>query len=296
MNKKRIIKNIIITACFIAVAVSFSNAVDGFGSTGAQILNLNSSARVTAMGNANAGLADDLNAVIYNPAGLVQLYGTELQFSHLMYFMDLNMNSVTFGQRIGKAGVGFKWKGFSTEDTARSDIGVEIEDFDVKFSQLTFGLGIPLSDRYSFGASINSVSEKLYDESAGAVGFDLGWYIKGYRGDSFGIVVRNIGAGIEHMEVEDKLPLKFVLAGGHNMDKFLFAWEAFAGRETDFGWNCGLEADMSALKLRAGYIYKNKVDITVGFGIPYKNWTLDYTFSPHQDLGLAHRVSLGYYF
>ena len=105
-----------------------------------------------------------------------------------------------------------------------------------------------------------------------------------------------LGGKIKLDRSEAKLPLKYVLGGSHSMGKFLFTWETFTGRQINFGWQCGLQADVKSFKLRSGFAYITNPDITFGFGIPYRNWSLDYAFFPHQDLGIAHRISVGAYF
>lgn len=300
-------KNIkIICAFLITTALCFSSkSARGYGTAGAQILNLNSSAKIIAMGNANAGLADDLNAVVYNPAGLIQLYGQEIQFTRLVYFLDTGMSSLTYGFKIGRAGIGLKWKLFTGEDTYRDARGYNEKDFNIKYSQYTLGVGYPVISRHSAGIAVNVVSESFElgsvaefgeDKSDSVIGFDAGWLYRGSRGDSFGLVVKNLGGRIKIDEAKIKLPLKYVLGGGHSMGRFLLVWEVFTGRQVDFGWQCGLQADIRGFKLRTGFMYIISPDITLGFGLPYRNWSLDYAFFPHQDLGIAHRVSLGAYF
>lgn len=301
---KNFVKILLICLVTNGVYLKLSFA-SGYGTTGAQILNLYSSAKIAAMGNAHAGLADDLNAVIYNPAGLTQLYGTEFQFTHLIYFLDTSMSAMTYGQKIGRIGMGLKFKIFKAEDTYRNNVGYNDKKFDIKYSQYTLGLGFPVSPRHSMGISINSVSENFNlssidafgkDKKDTVMGFDIGWHYRGFRGDSFGLVIRNIGGDIQVDKEKDKQPLKYVLGGGHRMGKFIFVWEAITGRQMNFAWQSGLEIRINGLKIRSGLIYITKPDITVGFGLPYRNWLLDYAFLPHQDLGIAHRISLGMFF
>ncbi|MFH1415532.1 MAG: UPF0164 family protein [Elusimicrobiota bacterium] len=287
------------------VCFSWSSLYGGYGTAGARILNLKCSARISAMGNAFAGLSDDLNAVVYNPAGLSLLYGTEFQFTRLVYLLDSGMSSVTYGQKIGRFGLGVKVKLFTADDTYRDEVGYNEKEFGIRYSQYTVGAGYPLFLRHSLGVAVNVVTEDFQLEKTGyaegdisgrAVGFDIGWLYRGYRGDSFGLVLRNIGGRINTGSEKSPLPAQYVLGGGHRMGKFLFVWEIFTGREISFGWECGLEAEMSGFSVRSGFMYLTNPDISFGFGLPYKNWRLDYAFSPHQDLGTAHRVSLGFYF
>ncbi len=295
-------KNIIPLILLLTVVSSVGAA--GYGTAGAQILNLHSSAKISAMGNAHAGLADDLNAVLYNPAGLTQLYGTELQFSHMLYFLDTRLSSLTFGQKLGRFGFGLDLKFFSAEDTYRSRYGLDAKSFDIRFAQYSFGLGFPLTKRHSAGIAIKIVSENYNlaetkigkDKKDSTIAFDIGWHFRGFRGDSFGFVIRNLGSGLKVDNVQSDLPLKYVLGGGHKMGRFILTWEAFSSQQIPFAWKCGIQMDIKGFKLRGGFMYITNPDITIGFGLPYKNWSFDYAFFPHQDLGFAHRMTIGVYF
>ncbi|MDA3792312.1 MAG: UPF0164 family protein [Elusimicrobia bacterium] len=276
------------------------------GAVSGQILNIEDSAKVAALGGAYAGLSNDLNAVSYNPAGLAQIYGTEFQFTHVLYYLDTTINAFTYGQSLGKAGFGFKWKLLSAADTARDSSGAELDDFDIRMAQYSIGFGIPVAERHRLGAVMNILSEKFAvkginnytkDQTDGGVGFDIGWHYTGFRGSSYGIVIRNMGSGLKVADEEAPLPYQYVLAGAHKMSKFNFSWEAYTGAETSFAWKCGLEAELSDyFRARAGLSVVTKTDFTLGFGIPYDNWDMDYAFFPHQDMGLVHRVSLGVHF
>lgn len=335
MNKKikkfrkkcsiKIIVLILINFVFVVPMLFSSNC----GTTAAQILNMNTSSRIVGMGNAGIGLADDLNALVYNPAGLSQVSGTQLQFTYIFYFLGTKMSSVSYGQKIGKilpgklsdAGFGFKWKYFYTKDTVRNEAGVEEESFAIKYSQYSIGMGFPLSNnRHSLGFAVNTVSEEIYTEKDSKVAIDLGWHYKFYAGeaeppipfkksrgwymDAIGIRkklkksvrINTIGAAIKNLG-ENKLPVKLVLGGAHELiDDIVIVWETFTSREISLGFKCGVEAEIEGFKARAGFIYTTNPNITIGFGIPEKNWNIDYAFFMHMDLGIAHRVSYGVYF
>ncbi|MBN2406522.1 MAG: hypothetical protein JXJ19_02385 [Elusimicrobia bacterium] len=302
---KRTVQAVIVISMILAAGPGYILAASGYGTTGAQILNLDTSARIVSMGGANAGLSDDLNAVTGNPAGLVQMYGTEFQASRLIYFMDSAMTSFTLGQKIGKAGAAFKLKIFSTEDTYRDEMGYGSSKFDIKYAQYTLGSGFNISQRQSIGVAVNMVSETFGlgstpgyagDLEDSAMSCDAGWFFKSFGGDSFGAVVKNMGTGIKLDKKEDGLPLKMVIGGSHRMGRFILAWDALTSRQVDFAWQFGVEAEIKGIKARSGLMYITSPDVSLGFGIPYGNFCLDYAFAPHQDLGIAHRITLGGYF
>ncbi len=80
-------------ACSVALSsASLSGAVGGQGTTAADVLKVNYGPRPVGMGGAFIGLADDVNAMAYNAAGLLQLSpsATLLQLMCQNEFCELN--------------------------------------------------------------------------------------------------------------------------------------------------------------------------------------------------------------
>ncbi len=76
----------------------------GPGTTGGIGLKLPAGARPAAMGGAFAGLADDLSALYWNPAGLASITAPDLSFMHTQYLADTNYEVMAYGQPIGVLG------------------------------------------------------------------------------------------------------------------------------------------------------------------------------------------------
>src|SRR3989338_9629171 len=60
------------------------------GTSGAQFLKIAPGARPSGMGEAFAGVADDLHAIYYNPAGLASLQRVEVTGMHNSHFQGIN--------------------------------------------------------------------------------------------------------------------------------------------------------------------------------------------------------------
>src|SRR5258706_11405381 len=60
------------------------------GTTAANFLKLGVGPRAVAMGEAQVGLADDVYATYWNPAGLAQLQNREAGFVQTQYFQDIH--------------------------------------------------------------------------------------------------------------------------------------------------------------------------------------------------------------
>ncbi len=285
------IKNFIVLA-FMAVVWQV-NPASGAGTTGGRILQINTLSRVAGVGDAYTARANDVAAVTFNPAALNRIYGPEVEFSHNRYLLDTYLSAGTGVYKWGNLGLGIQWKQFSSPETYRDEYGKNEESFNNEFTQVTMAAGFPLSQRVSAGFGVKSINEDLYNTSDSALTVDAGVHIVGYRGDTYGIVVKNMGGNLEHVTEDSDTDTRLILAGAHSMGNFIFSWDLIRASEFDLGWRAGMEGQFFGVNLRTGVRYEHAPDFTLGFGIPYGRWTLDYAFSPHRDLGGAHRMSLG---
>src|SRR5664279_5564405 len=76
-------------ALFLVFALATTAHAAGPGTTSANFLDLGIGPRAVAMGEAQVGLADDVYATYWNPAGLAQLQNSEAGFVQTQYFQDI---------------------------------------------------------------------------------------------------------------------------------------------------------------------------------------------------------------
>ena len=66
------------------------------------------SSRVSAMGETFTAVADDENALFYNPAGLANITQGAFGLNHTEWFEDIRMDNLVFGYNFDrKFGIGF---------------------------------------------------------------------------------------------------------------------------------------------------------------------------------------------
>jgi long-subunit fatty acid transport protein len=315
MNYKKILILIALLAMFL---LKCSAIASNYGTSGAQILNMHTSAKITSLANAGVSYADDVNALSYNPAGLSEVKTHQIQASHNIYFLGSKISSLSFAINIFDIGVGFKWKYFSDYDRYVTATNVGIEKFDIKYIQYTLGAGMNIY-RQSFGVNVNYFEEQVYEEKGNSVSLDAGWRydfsrrkhmsILGVRHgivshfekkgakiqtNVLGAAVKNIGADIKTGSSSFRLPLQLALGGTHEFfENILLLWEGSTGLENYIAGKLAVEAEVEGYKFRAGAEYTTQINLTFGFGIPENNWYVDYSFFPHRDLGIVHRVSVG---
>ena len=319
-----IIRKSLITAALILHIAALASATN-HGSMGGQILGMYTSARILGMGNAGVAIVNDVNSVIYNPAGLRWMSGSQVQMSHVFYYMGTTFSSISaahnFGEDFYNLGIGCKIKYFGLEDTLRNSSGQETDTFEVKYMQYVISGAIPLKYKHSVGISLKSITEEIYKDSGNAFLFDIGWqynfserkYYRMLLGNEFGVAsfknrritekinifgaaVRNVGGAIATGGGSSDLPMELAVGGAHGIPRLqnlVVTWEAVTGKEAVAGLKCGVESEFQGFKARAGVIYLSNPQITLGFGIPEENWHLDYGLFWHLDMGLAHRLSVG---
>jgi hypothetical protein len=313
--KLRII--LLIVCALIPGMLSASN----FGTTAASILNLHSSPRIASMGTAAVGLNDDVNVVLYNPAGLADLSGNPLEFSHVFYYVKTRIESLSAGHSFGKLGVGFNWKYFAAKDNIRDIDGNELDSFYVNYSQYSIGAGMKLSENQNVGLAVKTVVEDIYENQRKSACLDIGWQYKFYgitrymtkvfindympgfkkqktrqKVNNLGVAVRNIGPLMKDNGRQHKLPTELAAGGAHEIEflnNSLILWEIITSGEVEAGFKFGVESEIEGFKARAGFIYITNPNITLGFGIPEGIWQFDYAFFFHRDLGLVHRLAVG---
>lgn len=193
---------------------AFSRA--GPGSTTANFLKINPGPRPAAVGGAFVGLADDVNAIFYNPAGLGMLQRQEATFMHHLLYEGVRQEwgAYAFPTRsLGTVGVSVNMlaiEAFQAYDQADTPIG----QVDAADRALTLGYGYEFgANRWlALGVAGKYISSRLWTYTANAVAFDAGmlWrfgreaeYDTEYR---FGGALRNVGQGMKFVSETYPLP------------------------------------------------------------------------------------------
>jgi len=156
------------TACLLgATLVAPAMAAGGFGGTPGQLLRYGSSARSLALGDAFAGLADDVSAVYWNPAGLQQLRTAELSGMHAellggadYQFFAVGVPTHSLGN-FALSGVLMRMGGFERTSLFQ-DLEEEFSDTESAFV-LSYSRGI---GPFALGASVKTVNQSIAGISA----------------------------------------------------------------------------------------------------------------------------------
>jgi len=294
---------------------AISQPTSGLGKYGASFLQINSSARQVAMGGSFTGLADDINLLAYNIGGLGLIEKTTLGFNYHNWINDTRQGVINFGMPnqfgFGSVGVQFAYfnEGEITEfDETFTPTGAIVNSNDIAmtlalgFRKNIFGLDI------SFGGGPKVVRQNLADQSATALGLDLGFLIKTGR-FSYGATVQNLTiTDLKFLERSSRLPETYRGGVGYSsplgkiFDMNMVADIAWLQDQKVRGYY-GAEIIISdVLAIRGGYKFHdfeaNRWGAGIGLLIPMR-WMgdskarFDYAFCPLDALeSSVHRFSL----
>lgn len=297
-------------------AAAFASSSDK-GTSGAQFLTISPSARPASMGEAFAGVADDADAVYYNPAGLGQLKKVEVSGSHTSLFQDLNyeyaaitvpmLSWVKTQQAKNEYGVlGFSIYNLSVNNIERrglTETDTPTDTFGSSDFAYALSYGYTLRDSgLSLGATAKYIDQQLDTVKATAFAVDLGSL---YRMDRASVAagVRNAGTKTKLGSQADPLPLVVYGAGSYKFsDHLLAAAEIDAPRDNSLTVGLGGEyrhdfGDQLTGSLRAGYNSRNTdaggfSGVSMGLGLGYRNFDFNFALQPFGDLGNAYKYSL----
>ena len=294
-------------AALLLMPVGRTSSAAGVGTTGAQFLKVGVGARPLAMGGAFSALADDANAINWNPGALAESKQKNVTASYNSLFQDQNQGFVGYAnpmkEDMGTLGVGLNYLSVSNIEKRAADT----ESPDSTFSNQNFALSLSyarseVKQGLSLGGSLKYVRTAFDAFSGNAVALDFGALYK--------TSVENLTAGVSLQNLGTKIgpdPLPFKVKGGAAY-KLFDQKLALAG---DVDW---LAVDQRAylslgteywlqkiLAVRAGYQFgrgqdqlgSRLVGLGVGLGLKLERFSLDYAFVPFGNLGDTHRMTVG---
>ena len=168
------------------------------GSAGGQELRIPVGSRGTAMGGAAVAFSTGIDALFWNPAGAATIQGTDFMVSRRKYIADINVDYLAAVHQIGDAGViGVTAKILSMADEMVTTIEAPDgtgETYSSSFSVVGVSYARTLTDRVALGINGNLIFEKIADQTATGMAFDIGFrYDPGWNNLTFGAVIKNLG-------------------------------------------------------------------------------------------------------
>jgi hypothetical protein len=310
---------ILIMAIMVTLASSaFAESHKKAGVNTADILEVRLGTRPAAMGGAFIALADDANALDYNPAGLGFLNKNELQFNQNKYFDEVISNNINWVYPLAEVrskdvdNMGVLAGGFTFVDyghlSGRDTTGGDTGEFGAKDRVISFSYGKAFNQYFGIGITGREFREDIYSFKTRGYSFDAGLlFNKLMDGLSIGLAAQNMGPGITLDKESQSLPTVYGLGGAMNLfnDRLTLLVDLNKPVNDYYYWAVGGECWMTKiLALRLGYNSRHDAGngLTSGVGIslhefdfsflPVSELAINYAYLPKGDLGVEHRVDL----
>ncbi len=295
------------------------------GTSAAQFLKIGVGARAIGMGEAFISIANDAEALYWNPAGISQFRKNALIASHIQWLVDIKLEFAGAVYHLDPANsVGIAITYLHTDEMMET---TELMPLGTgrKFSFGDFMVGLTyarnMTDKFSFGITAKVMQENIAELTMRAFLFDLGTYYKtGWRSIRFAVAVTNFGSDIaptgtvEYVNLQnEKVTVKsFQSFSPPTMFRIGIAMELMETENSKLtssvqldhpndnkeNLNFGLEYWWNdVLALRAGYkTARVEENFSAGFGLrlPMKtaDFRLDYAFTNFGRLGYVNRFAL----
>jgi tetratricopeptide (TPR) repeat protein len=299
-------KNIALPVLFTACAVSF--AVAKSGETTATFLTLGVGGRPSAMGEAFAGLAEGVNSLAYNPAGVAYLDVAEVSATHTEWLEGTRYEYVAFAYP-------FSWGTLGGDVRALTVSGLELRSDPLRPSDEPEGLfGVndvavdvsyarPLSSVLAMGASAKLITQSIYNASATGAAGDLGVYWTPRPFLSAGLAARNIGPAVSFEDDSSPLPMAAEAGVGYRFfeRKIILSAAVEKPLRDDPLYKGGVEySPFEFISGRAGYLYGldtgGSTGLTGGLGVNVSGFSFDFAVAPYGDWGMTYRAGFTYAF
>jgi hypothetical protein len=202
---------LILLSFFTGTYDSFAGNPDRVGQAGATELLINPWARSSGWNGANTAEIIGVEALNFNPSGIVAILNTELVFSRTIWLSgsEIFINSFGLVQKIGKEKTGAI--GISVTSFDFGDIEITRVDqpegglgtYSPQFTNIALAYAHKFSNRIRSGVTVRIVSEAIPDAKATGIALDAGLqYVTDITGkdqdkSKFSVSLRNVGTPMQ---------------------------------------------------------------------------------------------------
>lgn len=283
----------------IPVLIWGQKSTSSAGSASNLLLRFATSARVSGLSEAYTGLANDENAILYNPGGLPNLNSSIISLNHAEWLEDIRIDNIIYGQKLtynSAIGVSVTHMWMPTIQ-GKDQYGQASESFNVSSSIVQLGVGYKIHRALYLGVTAKYFQDQLANYNANGFAFDFGMYMQtAVKNLSVGLTIQNLGDKIKYDKVSQNLPM--IIRGGlayRLLDKqLLISTDLVKSSDTDLNLNLGLEYNFEeSFFVRLGNQFSSTHTVYPSYGVGFiikKHLETNYTFGNLEDLGMTHRV------
>ncbi len=297
-----------------------------------QFLKIGVGARGVGMGESFVAIANDVSALYWNPAGIVQFQENQAMVAHTEYVVDIRHEFLGIAYHLSSYdAVGLSVTSLHTDDM---EVTTETQPFGTgryfSFGDIAIAgtYSRKMTDQFSFGVTIRYVEETLDMLKMRGVMADLGtYYWTGIGSSRFAVVVSNFGGDVapsgELTQYSGQTVNSFQSFSPPTMFKIGFALEPYEAEQqkittsielnhpndnaenihlgVEYNWanqlwmRAGIKRTIGEKLLGADDSGSNDVTLGMGIAAPVGTTRLqfDYAFANFNALGSVHRFSVG---
>ncbi|MFH0990493.1 MAG: type IX secretion system protein PorQ [bacterium] len=275
-------------------------------------------ARVAGLNGSFVSMTNDPLVIFYNPAALTTLTQQRISLGFERHLLDVNGGHLAYAREyegLGYFGAGIHfidYGSFTETDESMNTLGT----FAARDLAISAGYGTTIDEATSIGVGLKFIYSSLASYTSSALAMDVGvLYQIPAENITLGASILNLGTQLSSFGMtKERLPLDVKIGvtkrpqhlpvllnlNFHRLnetnEKLLNRFSAFSiGAEFlmsesvrfRFGYNNQLRKD---LKLGSGAGFAG---MSLGGGIVWKDYVIDYAFNSYGKIGALHRFSLG---
>ncbi|MEK9149353.1 MAG: PorV/PorQ family protein [Candidatus Desantisbacteria bacterium] len=278
---------------------------DGTGENTAEFLEVNQGARASGMGGAFVAIADDIQSIYVNPAGLARLERRELLASRNFWLAETDIDLVAYAQPIpfikGVLGGGIVL--MNTDGGKEADENnLTGNNLKVKCLSISTSYGKIISKDLSVGGTVKFINQDYANHKGSGFAYDVG-LIADAEPFSIGIALSNIGGDIEIDKANNSLPTKIRAGLGYKTSLYerptLISFDLERPKDQEVIYHLGVEYQIiPKIDVRCGY--NTLSGYSTGFG--YRSvgrgtletllGQIDYAYVQNKNLENCHKFSI----
>lgn len=281
-------------------------------------LRLDVSARAASLNGSFVSMTDDPNVLFYNPAALTTITVPRASANYLNHLMDVNAGSISYGQYLegfGSIGAGVTFVNYGSITETDESMNI-LGSFSANEFAVVLGWGVSLDDETNVGISLKGIYSSIatYRSTAAAVDLGILHHIHS-ENITIGASILSIGRQFTtYNRTRESLPLDVKIGitkrPEHlpallslNFHKLNDPQNTLLQRFENF--TVGVEFLMSeSVRFRVGFNNEQRKELKIGTGpglagfslgggIIYDQYIIDYAFNSYGKIGGLHRISIG---
>ena len=299
------------------------------GTAAAQFLKIGIGARALGMGESYVAVANDAEALYWNPAGISQFREQTVFFAHTQWVVDIDLEYAGIVYHLDPSNsfglaVTYLHTDEMKETTELQPFGTG-RFFGYSDFLIAFSYARNMTDKFSFGLSLKYMQENIAELITRGFLFDLGTYYRtGFESLRFAVAVSNLGPEIaptgsftyqnlraEAVEVSSfqssPPPIMFRLGIAAELidaEQHVLTTSVQLNHPNDNEENINIGLEywwQNTIALRAGYkTARIEEDFSLGAGVylptAFTNFRVDYAFTNFGRLGYVNRFSIQFQF